>query len=69
MLKMFAQMALGIFESGRYGVCHGDELLYLFDILPDWLVPRSENDVKVRSMMVDIWANFATTHKVSASNI
>ena len=69
-LKMAGQMAVGSFKSKttHMGAAHADDLLYLFgmpfDFLPDFLLPQSKQDLKLRRLMVDLWANFAATHKV-----
>ena len=61
---MFAQMAIGTYKSVDLGTAHADDLIYLFDMLSEWIVPRSNNDLRFRDMLIDLWANFATTHKV-----
>ncbi|CAH0557951.1 unnamed protein product [Brassicogethes aeneus] len=46
-----------------YGVCHADELQYLFP-LADGLFPEnppSDDDKKVAKIMTNLWANFAKT--------
>ena len=70
LLKMAGQMVVGSFKSKttHMGAAHADDLLYLFgmpfDFLPDFLLPQSKQDLKLRRLMVDLWANFAATHKV-----
>ena len=67
---MAGRMAVGSFKSKttHMGAAHADDLLYLFgmpfDFLPDFLLPQNKQDLKLRRLMVDLWANFAATHKV-----
>ena len=44
---MFTRMAIGMFESHELGIAHADDLIYLFDTVPEWLIPRNEIDLKV----------------------
>ncbi|KAF2885851.1 hypothetical protein ILUMI_20324 [Ignelater luminosus] len=47
-------------DSEEYGVCHSDDLLYLFNL--DLFFPDSkptESDKKVTDFMTTLWANFA----------
>ncbi|XP_023016954.2 esterase E4 isoform X1 [Leptinotarsa decemlineata] len=54
-----------IFNGGDtdYGVCHADELQYLFPLgdglFPD--VPPSEEDKRTAELLTTLWANFAKT--------
>ena len=54
-----------VFANGSYGVCHTDELIYmwepLFESLGDYPIgPLSGNDIVMREMMLETWTNFAT---------
>uniref|UniRef100_A0AAG5D402 Carboxylic ester hydrolase n=1 Tax=Anopheles atroparvus TaxID=41427 RepID=A0AAG5D402_ANOAO len=67
---MFAQKASSsfteIFEGGHenyYGVCHAEELQYLFPIGKDLFqtaVP-TEEELKIRHIIAQLWVNFART--------
>lgn len=55
-----------IFGGGRHenlGVCHADELQYLFPVgdglFPDQ--PPDNRDVQVAKVMTSLWVNFAST--------
>ncbi|XP_032683067.1 esterase FE4-like isoform X2 [Odontomachus brunneus] len=47
----------------HYGVCHTDELNYLFPIFnnafKDWMLHNTENDNAMITFMTEIWTNFA----------
>ena len=49
------------------GVCHGDELLYLFQVIPiaQWLT--LDRDIEVSRSLVQWWANFAKDHRPDPS--
>lgn len=50
-------------KENYYGVCHGDELIYLFKIgtsLYPTTVP-SDDDLSIQQLWVNIWINFAQT--------
>ena len=53
-----------IFANGSYGVCHTDELIYMWEPLFEharetWFGPLSGNDLVMREMMLSTWTNFA----------
>uniref|UniRef100_A0A1B0D937 Carboxylesterase type B domain-containing protein n=1 Tax=Phlebotomus papatasi TaxID=29031 RepID=A0A1B0D937_PHLPP len=55
-----------IFKGGRenyYGVCHAEELQYLFPIGKELFISAipTENDIKMRKLMTSLWVNFART--------
>eukprot|EP00095_Tigriopus_kingsejongensis_P005959 maker-scaffold2255_size18018-snap-gene-0.8 protein:Tk05959 transcript:maker-scaffold2255_size18018-snap-gene-0.8-mRNA-1 annotation:"juvenile hormone esterase" len=51
---------LGVYSFKRRGVCHADDLIYLFKIgLPIDLV-SDPDDLAMSRKMVDLWTNFAT---------
>lgn len=55
-----------IFKGGRenyYGVCHAEELQYLFPIGKELFVSAipTKNDIKMRELMTSLWVNFART--------
>ena len=41
---------------GKYGVCHADDLFYMWTLKD---LPLNSEDTKVRNVMTDAWANFA----------
>lgn len=45
------------------GACHAEELQYLFPIAKELFVSASptQNDLKVREIMLSLWVNFAKT--------
>ena len=45
------------------GVCHGDELLYLFQVIPILQLLPTASDQAVSHSMVSWWANFARDHQ------
>lgn len=47
----------------KYGVCHGDELQYLFPIGEQIFrdIPLSEKDNRMIDLMTNLWFNFAKT--------
>ncbi|XP_054728696.1 venom carboxylesterase-6-like [Anastrepha obliqua] len=54
-----------LFEGGSedfYGVCHAEELQYLFPVGLQWFVSATptEDDVKLREAILQMWVNFAT---------
>ena len=49
------------------GVCHGDELLYLFNITPILQMLPTASDKAVSRSMVSWWANFARDHRPDPS--
>ena len=49
------------------GVCHGDELLYLFQITPILHLLPTTSDQAVSRSMVSWWANFAKDHRPDPS--
>ena len=46
-----------LFGLDKYGVCHGDDLLYLWNFRDVPLM--EEEDIQVRNVMTDAWVNFA----------
>ena len=44
-------------------VCHGDELLYLFQVIPILQLLPTASDQAVSRSMVSWWANFAKDHR------
>lgn len=49
--------------NNDYGVCHADELQYLFP-LPDKFFPekmQQRNDLKMAEVLTTLWVNFAKT--------
>ncbi|KAJ8871578.1 hypothetical protein PR048_027904 [Dryococelus australis] len=66
--KSFSELFSGI--NTDFGVCHADELQYLFPsnrVFPD-LVP-SEEDNKIADILITTWTNFARTGKPSAEEV
>ena len=49
------------------GVCHGDELLYLFQVIPILQLLPTASDQAVSRSMVSWWANFAREHRPDPS--
>ena len=49
------------------GVCHGDELLYLFQVVPFLQLLPTVSDQAVSRSMVSWWANFARDHQPDPS--
>ena len=49
------------------GVCHGDELLYLFQVTPILQMLPTASDQAVSRSMVSWWANFARDHQPDPS--
>ena len=49
------------------GVCHGDELLYLFQVTPILQMLPTVSDQAVSRSMVSWWANFAREHQPDPS--
>lgn len=43
------------------GVCHGDELFYLWHNLLNTFTVSSQQDIAVKKVMVDAWTNFASS--------
>ncbi|XP_058064702.1 venom carboxylesterase-6-like [Anopheles bellator] len=67
---LFAQKASAsfteIFEGGKenyYGVCHAEELQYIFPIAKDLFVTAvpTEAELKIRRTITRLWVNFART--------
>ncbi|XP_058058216.1 venom carboxylesterase-6-like [Anopheles bellator] len=67
---LFAQKASAsfteIFEGGKenyYGVCHAEELQYIFPIAKDLFVTAvpTEAELKIRRIITRLWVNFART--------
>ncbi|GAB0091519.1 Carboxylic ester hydrolase [Sergentomyia squamirostris] len=55
-----------IFKGGRekyYGVCHAEELQYLFPVGKELFVSAipTKNDIKMRKLITKLWVNFART--------
>lgn len=55
-----------IFKGGRenyYGVCHAEELQYLFPIAKELFISAvpSEDDIRIRNDITEMWVNFAKT--------
>ncbi|XP_059619894.1 venom carboxylesterase-6 [Phlebotomus argentipes] len=55
-----------IFKGGRekyYGVCHAEELQYLFPVGKELFVSAvpTQNDIKMRKLITKLWVNFAKT--------
>ena len=51
--------------NGSYGVCHTDELIYLWEPLFDRdgdsvIGPLTGNDLAIRELLLEAWINFAT---------
>ena len=51
--------------NGSYGVCHTDELIYLWEPLFDRdgdsvIGPLTGNDFAIRELLLQAWINFAT---------
>ncbi|XP_050088425.1 juvenile hormone esterase [Anopheles aquasalis] len=74
---LFAQKASAsfteIFEGGKdnyYGVCHAEELQYLFPIAKDLFVTAVPTTVelKIRRIITQLWVNFAKTGNPTPPN-
>merc|ERR1740137_262617 len=50
---------LNIFTKRRHGVCHADDIIYLFKNKMGLNSDESEIDTKMREQMVSMWTNFA----------
>ena len=55
--------------NNDYGVCHGDELQYLFPVGEKLFkdTPLSETDEKMVDFMTTLWSNFARTGYVKSN--
>jgi len=56
-ILVLLQSALGFFTPSKLGVCHGDDLFYLFS--PKMPLGLQGEDLRMSRLMVDLWANFA----------
>ncbi|XP_014282700.1 venom carboxylesterase-6 [Halyomorpha halys] len=51
----------------RYGVCHGDDMIYLLPM--PWFHLNNQDDIAMSILLRDIWVNFATKGKLDWSPV